>query len=326
LFFTSSGETAEEIGKCVSYQGDEDIYIGGDIIALTPNSNYNSLYLAFAQNSMPVIKQKSVLGQGHTVVHIYTEHIKSLVMPIPPLPEQQAIATALSDIDGLISSLTKLIDKKKNIKQGAMQELLTGKKRIDGFSGDWVEKELGDIGNIATGNTPPTIDISNYGNEYLFVSPADLGMSKYVQNTDKKLSEKGFGISRKFPKGSILFTCIGSTIGKSSIAPVDVTSNQQINAIFPNSNYSTDFIYYMLNYLVTEIKSLASEQAVPIINKSNFEKIQILLPNILEQTAIAQIIADMDSEIEKLTQKSTKYKHIKQGMMQELLTGKRRLI
>lgn len=252
--------------------------------------------------------------------------LKFIKIPIPPRKEQKVISKVLSDIDSLISSLKKLIKKKQDIKKGAMQELLTGKKRLSGFTGEWNKKELGEIANIVTGNTPPTSDSSNYGNKYLFVSPADLGINKYILKTNKKLSEKGFSISKKFPKESILFTCIGSTIGKLGIASTEVTSNQQINAIFPNSNYSTDFIYYMLSYLASEIKLLASEQAVPIINKSTFGKIQISFPDILEQKAIAQVLSDIDEEIEKLNQELNKYKKIKHGMMQELLTGKRRLI
>jgi type I restriction enzyme S subunit len=244
----------------------------------------------------------------------------------PPLPEQRAIASALSDVDALITALEQLITKKRNIKQGTMQQLITGKKRLPGFEGEWGVKRLGEIAEIATGNTPPTNDLNNYGNEFLFVSPADLGRSKYIINSDKKLSKKGFNISRKFPKNSILFTCIGSTIGKSGIAPIVLTSNQQINAIFPNDSYSTDYVFYTLNHLAYRIKSLASEQAVPIINKSTFEAIQTPFPPLPEQQAIAQILSDMDTEIESLEQKRDKYKAIKQGMMQELLTGKRRLL
>lgn len=249
-----------------------------------------------------------------------------LKIPLPPLPEQQAIASTLSDVDTLITALEHLITKKRNIKQGAMQQLLTGKKRLPGFSGEWEVKKLGEIAEIATGNTPPTNDLNNYGDEFLFVSPADLGRRKYIIDTEKKLSKKGYNISRKFPKNSILFTCIGSTIGKSGITPIGLTSNQQINAIFANDSYSTDYVYYILNLLAYKIKSSASEQAVPIINKSTFEHTQIPFPPLPEQQAIAQILSDMDTEIETLEQKRNKYKTIKKGMMQELLTGKTRLL
>jgi len=131
LFFTASGETAEEIGKCVVYQGKENIYIGGDIIAMTPNQETDSLFLAYMQNSSGLLSQKATLGQGHTVVHIYTEHIKALKLPLPPTKkEQTAIATILSDMDTEIESLKSQLSKYRNLKQGMMQRLLTGKIRL----------------------------------------------------------------------------------------------------------------------------------------------------------------------------------------------------
>jgi type I restriction enzyme S subunit len=108
---------------------------------------------------------------------------------------------------------------------------------------DWEVKRISNLGIVYTGNTPPTNDFDNYGNEFMFVSPTDLGDGKYIRNTVKKLSKKGFDISRKFPKGTVLFTCIGSTIGKSGIAIENLTSNQQINAIVVNEKNSNEFVY-----------------------------------------------------------------------------------
>jgi type I restriction enzyme S subunit len=246
--------------------------------------------------------------------------VKKLPILVPPtIEEQTAIATALSDADALISSLEKLITKKRNIKQGAMQKLLQPKE-------GWEVKKLGEIAEIATGTTPPTSDLENYGSEYCFVSPSDLGIIKYITKTDKNLSKKGFGIARKFPKNSILFTCIGSTIGKVGIASFEMTSNQQINAIFPNDNFSIEFIYYYLNLISEKIKLSASEQAVPMINKTEFAKTEISIPTKEGQTSIATILSDMDTEISALETKLEKYKKLKLGMMQNLLTGKIRLV
>jgi type I restriction enzyme S subunit len=131
LFFTGSGETAEEIGKCIVYQGKEDIYIGGDIIAMTPNQDTDSLFMAYMQNSQPLLSQKANLGQGYTVVHIYIDHIKSLKIPMPPTKDEQtAIATVLSDMDAEIEALEQKLAKYKALKIGMMQQLLTGKIRV----------------------------------------------------------------------------------------------------------------------------------------------------------------------------------------------------
>lgn len=191
---------------------------------------------------------------------------------------------------------------------------------------DWEVKLLGSIASIATGNTPPTRDAANYGDEFLFVSPVDLGFSKHISRTGKMLSKKGFSISRPFPKGSVLFVCIGSTIGKCGIASETLTSNQQINAILPSAGLSSDYLYYAVSAVSSKVKSLAGEQAVPIVNKTQFSETAIPLPPTkTEQEAIAEALSDADALIESLEQLIAKKRHVKQGAMQELLTGKRRL-
>jgi type I restriction enzyme, S subunit len=187
---------------------------------------------------------------------------------------------------------------------------------------DWEVKELKQVGVIATGTTPPTNNRGNYGDEFFFVSPADLGKGKYIVDSEKKLSKQGLSLSRVFPSFSILFTCIGSTIGKSGISTIELTSNQQINAIFPNSLFLTDFVFYFLNFISGKIRLNASEQAVPMINKSEFGKTIIALPTLTEQTAIATALSDADSYIQSLDQLIAKKRLIKQGAMQELLKPK----
>ena len=190
---------------------------------------------------------------------------------------------------------------------------------------DWEVKRISDFGKVYTGNTPPTNEIKNYGNEYLFVSPFDLNDTKYITKTKTKLSKRGFDISRKFPKGSVLFTCIGSTIGKSGIAGEDLTSNQQINAIVVNKKNSGEFLYYQLERNAIKIKLLAGEQAVPILNKSQFESVKLLSAPLPEQTAIAQLLSTWDNAITKTQSLIAQKEQSKKWLMQQLLTGKKRL-
>ena len=190
---------------------------------------------------------------------------------------------------------------------------------------DWEVKRIGDFGKVITGNTPPTEDADNYGNEYKFVSPADISGSKYIGSTEKHLSEKGFSISRQMPKGTVLFTCIGSTIGKCAIANEALTSNQQINAIICDSKHSGEFLYYELSHRSNRIKQIAGEQAVPIINKSTFENYKILCPSFEEQRDIADLLSLWDTAIAKQTALIEKLTLRKRGLMQQLLTGKKRL-
>jgi len=190
---------------------------------------------------------------------------------------------------------------------------------------DWEVIKISDYGRVYTGNTPPTNDLENYGDEFLFVSPSDLGSEKYILNTEKKLSKKGFLISRKFPQGSVLFTCIGSTIGKSGVAAIELTSNQQINAIIVDEKYSNEFLYYALEKDAVKIKLLAGEQAVPILNKSQFESVRIICPSLPEQKAIAHILSLMDTAINKNNFLIAKKELQKKWLMQNLLTAKKRL-
>ena len=190
---------------------------------------------------------------------------------------------------------------------------------------DWEIVKVLNFGKVYTGNTPLTSEPDKYDGDFLFVSPGDLNEAKYIYKTEKKLSEKGFSTSRKFPKGSVLFTCIGSTIGKSGIATVDLTANQQINAIVVNNTNSNEYLYYQLEMNVNRIKLIAGEQAVPIINKSQFETIKLPKAPLPEQKAIAQVLSTADTAIHT-TEKLIAQKELrKKWLMQQLLTGKKRL-
>ena len=190
---------------------------------------------------------------------------------------------------------------------------------------EWEVKTLGDLATIATGNTPPTSDPSNYGDEFPFVGPVDMGDNKFVSRTEKMLSRKGFAMSRRFPKDSILFVSIGSTIGKCGIAPVDLTSNQQINAIFPSPSFSVDFLFYAVSSAGPRIRAQAGEQAVPIVNKTQFSDTAVALPPLPEQRAIAAALSDVDALLAALDRLIAKQRDLKQAAMQQLLTGQTRL-
>lgn len=190
---------------------------------------------------------------------------------------------------------------------------------------EWEVKRICDFGKVVTGSTPPTNDVDNYGSAYMFVGPVDITESKYIKSTEKYLSEKGFSISRNMPKGSVLFTCIGSTIGKCAIADENLTSNQQINAVICNSNHNEEFLYYELTNRSNKIRLIAGEQAVPIINKSTFENIRILCPPLIEQERIVSVLGLWDTAIEKQSELIEKLKLRKRALMQQLLTGKKRL-
>jgi len=200
-----------------------------------------------------------------------------------------------------------------------MMSRLVPKLRFKEFSGEWEEKKLGKIGDIITGNTPKTNEADNYGSEILFVSPADISENRYIYTTDKKLTPKGFLKTRVVKAKSILVVCIGSTIGKVAQNTIECATNQQINSIIPFKENCNDFIYSTLEKDAKKIKGMAGNHAVPIINKTAFSNILILLPKEQEeQQKIANTLSSLDNLIEAQQRKVEALQKHKKGLMQQL--------
>lgn len=170
--------------------------------------------------------------------------------------------------------------------------------RFTEFSGEWKKCIIQDYGEVITGNTPPTNNAEYYNNgSYLWASPADLGTGKKINDTKTKLSESGFKKTRIIPKGSILVTCIGSTIGKIGMAVETMSSNQQINSIIVNEKSNNDFVYYAISRAFPRYLSEVGVQAVPILSKSNFEKLPNYTTSIEEQDKTGYFLNLLDERI-----------------------------
>jgi len=257
-------------------------------------------------------------------------------IPLPPtLAEQTRIATALSDIDSLIDSLGKLIQKKRNIKQGAMQELLTGKKRLKGFEKPWVERTIGDVcslyGRIGfRGYTKADLVAKHHG--AITFSPSDINEQVlYYDNCDYiSLAKYEESPEIKVYNGDIIF-CKTASIGKCAIVKnlqEKATINPQF-VVLKDFKCNNIFLYYILAFsdFQERVKSITGGSTILTMSQEKLKAQKILMPSTLEeQNAIARILSDMDKEIEALEAKQEKYKSIKEGMMQELLSGKIRLI
>lgn len=286
------------------------------------SQEYSPKYLYYAFCSIEWLKYNEASG----VPSLSSKVIEDIELSFPPFSEQCAIAAVLSDMDAYIVALEKLIAKKLSVKQGAMQELLTGKRRLPGFTGEWIEKKLGEIGEIVTGSTPSTSLSEYWEGNILWVTPTDITDKKNIQNVERKISELGLSKIRELPPNSLLVTCIAS-IGKNAILRTRGASNQQINAIIPYVEYDVDFLYYLIEINKLLIEGKAGITATKIVSKTEFAEIELKFPQIKnEQIAIATVLSDMDSEIDALTAKIEKAKCIKQGMMSELLTGRIRLV
>lgn len=241
--------------------------------------------------------------------------------------EQTAIATALSDVDSLISALTKKIEKKKAIKQGLMQQLLTGKKRLPGFGDVWDVVQLKRIISefivpmrdkpTALTGPIPWCRIEDFDGKYLKKSLSNQGVDL---NTVSKMNLK------IFPVNTLLVSC-SANLGRCAIVKQKLVTNQTFIGLVPSDRIDVEFLYYKMSREDKNLNNMATGTTISYLSREQFENYEILIPSSkAEQTAIANILSDCDSEIAALEEKRDKYKEIKQGMMQQLLTGKIRLI
>lgn len=286
-------------------------------------------FIYFALQSDLAQHQIALHTIGQAVKGINIRDVKRLIMVSPPTDkEQRAIAEALSDADNLIEALDRLIAKKRDLKQAAMQELLTGKTRLPGFGGEWEVKRLGEVAEMSSGGTPTSSIPAYYDGDIPWVSITDMTKSgKVLTATDRNLTSLGFANSatQMFPVGTVLYAMYAS-LGECSIAGIEVCSSQAILGIRPTKDLSNEFLYYYLVSLKPTIKSLGQQGTQANLNKGMVQNFQIHLPPLSEQTAIAEVLSDMDGEIAALEARRDKTRALKQGMMAELLTGKTRLL
>ena len=257
--------------------------------------------------------------------------VRAFPIAVPPFLEQQAIAEALSDADALIESLEQLLVKKHQIKQGTIQELLTGKRRLPGFDGMWQIQTLEALAEIRSGGTPSTTRSEFWDGVVLWCTPTDitaLNGAKYLSDTTRKITELGLKSSSAeiIPANSIVMTS-RATIGECAINQVEVSTNQGFKNFVPFENVDVEFLYYLLSTQKAGFVSLCGGSTFLEIGKTQLRIYQVLMPPTKEeQTAIATILSDMDADIAALQAKLAKARHIKQGMMQQLLTGQIRLV
>lgn len=337
ILFAGSGETKEEIGKTVAFLGGVDrAYCGGDILILSPSRGYDSKFLGYVCNSQPIVAQKASRGQGDAVVHIRSGSLAEVVIPVPPRPEQEKIAEALSDVDALLAAMTKLIEKKRAIKQGAMQQLLTGKKRLAGFTGKWVEKRLGDCALIKARIGWQGLTTAEYlkNGPYYLITGSDFndGRINWSQCyfVDKARYDQDKYIQIK--KDDVLVSKDG-TIGKVAFLD-DVPGEGTLNSgvfVIRSTDKMIDQPYlawvFLSRWFDDFIDRLVAGSTIVHLYQKDIVGFEFPVPpTFAEQKAIAAVLSDMDAEIASLESKRAKYESIKQGMMQELLTGKTRLV
>lgn len=278
--------------------------------------NVYKKYLAFAFKSIYFQDFINRLTAGSTIVHLYQKDIVKFVFPVPPIAEQRAIAEALSDVDGLIAALDKKIAKKRLLKQGAMQQLLTGKKRLPGFTDKWVEKKLGEICSIIMGQSPS----SEYYNTQNRGLPLIQGNAD-LENRQQVVRFYTSQITKECEKGDVIFS-VRAPVGAVGKATHKSCLGRGVCAIKTDN----DFLYHYLVYIENDWSSFSKGSTFDSINSDELCQLSLVLPQTKkEQQAIATILSDMDKEIADLEAQRDKYRLLKSGMMQKLLTGQIRL-
>ncbi|AAM31989.1 type I restriction-modification system specificity subunit [Methanosarcina mazei Go1] len=255
---------------------------------------------------------------GTTRMELSISILKKVRIPFPPTKaEQESIAEALSYTDAFIESLEQLIAKKRQIKQGAMQELLTGKRRLPGFSKEWETKPLGDVAEITMGQSPSSANYNSKGEGLpLIQGNADI----FNRKTIKRVFTTE--ITRRGKCGDIIMS-VRAPVGEVSRAEFDICLGRGVCAI----RYSNNFLYHTLISKESTWAKLSKGSTFDSVNSADVKAFDIELPtDSAEQEAIATILSDMDAEITALEEKLAKARQIKQGMMQELLTGRTRLV
>jgi len=293
-----------------------------DIKALVPRDDVDSEYLLWWLTAHESLLLGITTESTHGTKRMPTDALHAVVLAVPQFAEQRAIADALSDVDALLGALDRLIAKKRDLKQAAMQQLLTGQTRLPGFSGEWEVKRLGQICEIAIGRTPPRVSAAFWGEGYAWLSIADL-KGKVVSASKEQITPLAAASMQIVPQGTLLMS-FKLSIGRLCFAGRDLFTNEAICSI-TRLQSDPNFLYYQLARVDF---SIYGKQAVKgfTLNKESLKRVEVSLPTPAEQSAIAAVLSDMDAELEALEQRRAKTAALKQGMMQELLTGRTRLV
>lgn len=289
--------------------------LNSHLLVFRPLKNkYVPKFLYYQLQSKSFLKHVEENKSGSTFFGITQKAIGKYDIFLPSIPEQKAISKSLTYIETLIDSLESLIQKKKNIKHGAVQELLTGKRRLEGFSGEWEKIRLNDIFDIKAGgdlekNTFSLVEDKKYQYPIYSNSLTNTGL---------------YGYSSKFQyvENTITVTARG-TIGNANARVHRFSAIGRLLILIPKVEINCFFVANYINHI---IKFPLETTGVPQLTAPQISKHFITIPNISEQDAISKILSDVDSEIEQLESQQEKYINLKQAMMQKLLTGEIRLV
>ncbi len=311
----------------LAYYNNEPVMLGKSAAYLNVKNGFSKVYFYYALQAEIVLQFFEDGLTGTTIKNLGLGTIRNTPILLPPTKtEQTAIANALSDADAWIQSLTRLIAKKRQIKQGAMQTLLNPYEN-GRLKAGWVEKKLGDVADVIGGGTPSSFNSSFWNGDIDWYTPTEIGGNKYVYESRRKITKEGYlnSSANLLPIGAVLLTSRAG-IGDLGILMNEGCTNQGFQSLISKECMNYEFLYYLMGTLKNILLQNASGSTFLEISPGKLKKIEVVVPQKTEQTHIATILSDMDNEITALESKLTKAQQIKQGMMQNLLTGRIRLI
>lgn len=329
-------DTAEDeiAGKVVEVRGlgDRKATAGLHTVMCRPKDGemFEPGWLGYWMNSKGYHDQLISMMTGIKVLSLSRANFAKTYIWVPKREEQRRIVSAFNNADRLIANLEKRIAKRKLVKQGMMQQLLTGKVRLPGFTGEWVEKAIGDFADVVTGATPSTECAAYWGGDIRWMSSGELNL-KEIHDVEGRITKAGFNAAstHMVPVGCVLIGLAGQgkTRGTAAYNHVELCTNQSIASILPNESYVSRLLYYILDSKYEMLRDISSGGGGRGgLSKETLETVKITMPSSNEeQSAIAGILTDCDAEIATLERKLAKYRQLKSGMMSELLTGNVRL-
>lgn len=319
------------VGRVVLFRNSEKANINQHIARVRITSSEASRDFVYHFLSLPQVRTRFTrITTGQAYPQISLKQVREAPVPLPSTKaEQEAIAEVLSDASTFIESLEQLLTKKHRLKQGAMQELLACRKRLPGFSGEWEVKRLGEIAKIQRGASPRPIDSPIWFEENSaigWVRISDVTSSgMYLRETTQRLSRRGVQNSRPVSRGSLIMS-ICATVGRPVITAIDVCIHDGF-VVFDHLRVVKHYLYYILKSIEGHWSRHGQTGSQMNLNTGLINRTEIRVPPTTEeQTAIATILVDMDADIAALEAKLAKARSLKQGTMQEVFTGRIRLI
>ena len=324
-----------EVGRCAIWDAPvEECYYQKALHRLRPRRGFDPRVMAALLRSWSDGGLLSNYVTQTSIAHLPREKFMEVPMPVPSAAEQRAIAAALSDMDALLAGLDQLIAKKRDLKQAAMQQLLTGQTRLPGFQGEWAVKRLGDLADVKTGPFGSSLHESDYvpdGTPIITVEHlGKFGVEHFNLPMVSEPDRRRLQVYSLDP-GDIVFSRVGSVDRNALIRPSEagwLFSGRLLRVRSDRRQAYAPFLSYQFhsNPFKVMVRSVAVGQTMASLNTQILKRIKVTLPSLEEQIAIAAILSDMDTELNTLEARRDKTHALKQAMMQELLTGRTRLV